>query len=77
MLYPYEVVYRSCIELSKRTATRVRPWLQHYSWNNMNYGVEEMRLQKAGATDAGTHGWMIWNAAGRYDEQVFDPAQEP
>jgi len=77
MLYPYEVVYRSCIELSKRTATRVRPWLQHYSWNNMNYGVKEMRLQKAGAIDAETHGWMFWNAAGRYDEQVFDPAQEP
>jgi len=68
--YPYEVVYRSCVELAERTETRIRPWLQHY-----RYSVEEMRLQRQAADDAGTRGWMFWNAAGKYDEQVFDPAE--
>nr|MBC7244263.1 carboxypeptidase regulatory-like domain-containing protein [Chloroflexota bacterium] len=75
LLYPYEVVYRSCIELTNRTKTRVRPWLQHYSWNNVTYGIEEMRLQKQAAADAKTYGWMFWNAAGRYEEQSFDMAK--
>jgi hypothetical protein len=75
LLHPYQVVYRSCVEVGKRTNTRVRPWLQHYSYNNVTYGVEEMRLQKQAAADAKTHGWMFWNAAGRYDEQSFDPAE--
>jgi len=74
LLYPYEVVYRSCMELAKRTKTRIRPWLQHYSWNNVVYGVEEMRLQKQAATDAQTYGWMFWNAAGKYDAQSFSVA---
>jgi len=71
-LYPYQVVYRSCVELTRRTKTKVRPWLQHY-W----YDVEQMRLQRKAVMDARTCGWMFWNAAGRYDEQVFDPAEEP
>ena len=72
MSYPYEVVYRSCIELANRTETRIRPWLQHY-W----YGADEMRLQKDAAEKAGTEGWMFWNAAGKYNEQVFDRAEDP
>jgi len=68
--YPYEIVYRSCVELAERTETRIRPWLQHY-----RYSVKEMRLQRQAADDAGTRGWMFWNAAGKYDEQVFDPAE--
>lgn len=82
LLHPYEVVYRSCVELAERIKihvppslrqARVRPWLQHYSWNHVTYGVEEMHLQKKAATDAKTHGWMFWHAAGRYDEHAFDP----
>jgi hypothetical protein len=75
MRYPYEIVYRSCIELSKRTQTRVRPWLQHYSWKEVTYGTEELRLEKKAAEDAGTYGWMFWHAGGRYDANVFDPKQ--
>jgi hypothetical protein len=73
LLHPYEVVYRSCVKLAQRTQTPVRPWLQHYSSNDVPYGVEEMRLQKQAATDAETHGWMFWHAAGRYDEHSFEP----
>lgn len=72
LLHPYEVVYRSCVELAKRTNTRVRPWLQHYSWKGMEYGVKEMRLQKQAAEDAEAFGWMFWNAGGRYLADTFD-----
>ena len=70
--YPYEIVYRSCVELSKRTKTRVRPWLQHYA-----YDVEQLHLQKKAAGDARTWGWLFWNAAGKYNELAFDSAVSP
>ena len=75
MQYPYEVVYRSCLELSKRTATRVRPWLQHYSWKGVDYGTKELRLEKKAAEDAATYGWMFWHAGGKYDANVFDAVE--
>jgi hypothetical protein len=48
--------------------TQVRPWLQGY-W----YNLDEMRLQKQAAEDAGSSGWAWWNAAGIYDRAVFEP----
>jgi hypothetical protein len=72
LLYPYEVVYRSCVELAKRTSTRVRPWLQHYSWKGVEYGAEQMRLQKVAAEDADAYGWMFWHAGGKYIADSFD-----
>ncbi len=86
LLHPYQVVHRSCVELTKRIESilssaprraKVRPWLQHYSANGVTYGVEEIRLQKQAAADAQTHGWMFWNAAGRYDEEGFDHLNDP
>ncbi|MBM4430766.1 MAG: hypothetical protein FJ026_10540, partial [Chloroflexi bacterium] len=92
--HPYEVVHRSCVELTKRVQEllaslagesgvvglpenqaaqvlarrgRVRPWLQHYSWSGVTYGVEEINLQKKAADDAGTFGWLFWHAGGKYD----------
>ncbi len=82
--HPYEVIYRSCVELERRIQThapssngwaKVRPWLQHYSSNGVVYGVEEMNLQKRAAVDAEADGWMFWNAAGRYLEGAFAPAK--
>jgi hypothetical protein len=75
LLHPYEVVYRSCVELSKRIGIPVRPWLQHYSTNGVTYGTEEIRLQQMAADDAQTYGWMFWHAAGRYDAQSFETAE--
>jgi len=82
--HPYEVVYRSCVELAKRIEThvpladeraKVRPWLQHYSARGVSYGVDEMELQKQAAIDAQADGWMFWNAGGKYLEEAFAPAQ--
>ena len=75
ILHPYEVVYRSCLELTKNIQTRVRPWLQHYSWSGVTYGLKELGLEKKAADDAAVDGWMFWNSAGSYEEKVFDPAR--
>ena len=66
--YPYEVVFRSQQAAMERVpvTTRVRPWLQAY-W----YSSYEMLLQKQAANDAGSTGWLWWNAAGVYDETIF------
>jgi len=66
--YQYQVVYRSQLAAMGRvpSTTKVRPWLQAY-W----YSATEMLLQKQAANDAGSAGWIWWNAAGVYDESVF------
>lgn len=68
--YPYQVIYRSQIAAMERVAapTKVRPWLQAY-W----YSPYEMLLQKQAANDAGSAGWIWWNAGGVYDEGIFVP----
>lgn len=72
-LYPYDVVYRSCIKAQERTTAKVRPWLQHY-WGDEAYYLEE----KKAAEDARAQGWLFWNAAGKYNELgLFDAAASP
>ncbi|MDY7042243.1 MAG: putative glycoside hydrolase, partial [Chloroflexota bacterium] len=75
--HPYEVVHRATQDALRRTRTKVRPWLQHYSWK-VAYGLEELQLQRQAAEDAGSWGWTFWNAGGRYDyEELFiSPQQE-
>jgi hypothetical protein len=67
--YPYEVIFRSQNAAAARVpqATKVRPWLQAY-W----YTTAEMLLQKQAANDANAAGWIWWNAAGIYDEALFE-----
>jgi hypothetical protein len=75
LLYPYEVVYRSCVKLAERTETPIRPWLQHYSANGVAYTTKQILLQKEAAADAQTFGWMFWHASGKYDGQSFEPSR--
>ena len=71
--HPYEVVYRATQDALQRTKTKVRPWLQHYSWK-VTYELAEFRLERQAAEDAGSWGWTFWNAGGRYDyEELFAP----
>ena len=67
--HPYEVIYRSVQAAAGRVPPPVvvRPWLQAY-W----YSTDEMLRQKEAALAAGAGGWVWWNAAGVYDEAIFD-----
>ena len=71
-LHPYEVVYRSVVKTKKRTDTLVRPWLQHYSLGGIIYDTVELLEQKKAAEDAGSCGWLFWNAGGKYRPEVFE-----
>jgi len=68
---PYDVVYRSLIEAMKRTKTKIRPWLQHYSRHGVEYTPALIEAQKKAAADAGTYGWTFWNGGGEYNPQSF------
>lgn len=66
---PYDVIFRSQLAAMERMppGTKVRPWLQGY-W----YNPYEMLLQKQAANDANSAGWFWWNAAGSYEESIFE-----
>jgi hypothetical protein len=73
---PYEVVKLSLIAARKKTTTLIRPWLQHfddYHGLDITYGLPELRQQKQGALEGGSHGWLFWNILGQYDPAAFDP----
>ncbi len=70
-LCPYEVIYNSYKRAAEKTTTKVRLWLQAYAGRG-NFGVEQYRVQKKAATEAGSLGWMFWNGQGIYDPKVFD-----
>lgn len=70
---PYQVVFRSVQEASRRVpeGTRVRPWLQYYF-----YAPDDLREQMQAAAAAGGWGWMFWNSRANYIfPQVFTFAQ--
>lgn len=67
---PYEVIFNSYKRAVARTSAPVRLWLQAYAGKG-NFGVAEYRKQKEAAEDAGSRGWMFWNASGVYDPNLF------
>jgi len=69
--HPYEVVYYSMVKVLGRTTTPVRPWLQHYSALGVVYDTRKLLEQMKAAEDAGSHGWLFWNAGGKYEEAIF------
>jgi hypothetical protein len=73
-LQPYDVIYRSQLEAAKRVpvTTKVRPWLQHYSLNGVDYGPKQYQAQRQAADDADSCGWTFWNAGGKYNEKFFE-----
>ena len=74
-LHPYEIINESCKRAAAQTKTKLRPWLQAYTIWGVEYGVNEMLLQKKAAIDNKTSGWLYWNAGGVYKEGVFEPAK--
>jgi len=72
-LEPYQFVYRTVMALHKRTTTAVRPWLQYYSIGGIQYGTFEFLEQRKAAEDAGSLGWIWWNARGQYTSDAFYP----
>ncbi len=72
---PGQIVRRSLAEARLRTGlpgVRFRPWLQafrDYAFDRRDFAAAQIRAQVDAAEDAGTDGWMLWNARNRYDPQ--------
>ena len=69
---PYDVIYNSYKRAAEKTTAKVRLWLQAYSGRG-NFGVNEYKIQKKAAEEAGSVGWMFWSGTGTYDAKTFGP----
>lgn len=69
---PYDVIANSYKRAAEKTTAKVRLWLQAYSGRG-GFGVNEYRIQKKAAEDAGSVGWMFWSGTGTYDVKTFGP----
>jgi hypothetical protein len=70
-LHPYEVVTQSLLRGMTLTSTLMRPWLQAYSFDGVEYGLARQNAQRRAAEKVGASGWTFWNASGRYDARLF------
>jgi hypothetical protein len=75
--FPYET-----IEISTRLgreklggdASKIRPWLQDFSFFDMTpYGDAEVRAQIDATNDVGTSGWMLWDPNNTYHPGALEP----
>lgn len=72
--HPYHFLNEGVSRTVKKIAgTRcvVRPWMQAFPLRVTHFGPGYVTAQLEGAKDAGADGWLMWNAAVRYDE-AFD-----
>ncbi len=75
--HPYEVILMSMQQGSERIpkdVAKIRPWLQDFTLGDgIEYGDTEVQKQIQAADDAGTSGWLLWNAANVYHEGALRP----
>ncbi len=67
---PYEIVYEGTLRARERAATLIRPWLQAY--RDVAFGTPEFILQRKGAEESDSAGWLFWNNQGVYDITTFE-----
>jgi hypothetical protein len=76
--HPYEVVGAALRHAVRRNAEienpgRIIPWLQDFTLGPPRYEAPEVRAQILATYDAGIEEWILWNSAGRYTEEAFEP----
>jgi len=76
---PGTVIHRSMLAAidtiksvtSTQQHAKLRPWLQNFSMGGVWYGEERVRAQIDAANQAGTQGWLLWNASNRYTRSAL------
>jgi len=48
------------------TGAMGRPWLQDFSLNGVEYGVERVKAQIKAAEEQGFNEWILWDPSLRY-----------
>ena len=72
--YPYDIVLNSlnsCAQNSGLAPHRFRPWLQafkDYGFDRRFFSARQIHEQIFASLDANSSGWMLWNAASRYNK---------
>jgi hypothetical protein len=75
---PYEVVNLSLQSGNprlERGRAQFRPWLQDFDYG-LPYTVDMVRVQIRASEENKTSGWMIWNAANKYQEAALRPGSD-
>lgn len=76
-LDPYETVRAAmdhAVDRRAQTAgarATLRPWLQAFNLNGVEYGADEMLAQIQAVEDAGLTEWLFWNPDSAYPDGVF------
>ncbi|MDF2678497.1 MAG: hypothetical protein K0Q97_2849, partial [Bacillota bacterium] len=73
---PYLVVKGSMQEAleknsSMKSPSVIRPWLQDFDWEGIEYGPKEVRAQIIAAKELGINEYMIWNPSNVYDPRSY------
>lgn len=73
--YPYEVIYKNLVRakqtLGPDSLSKIRPWLQDFSFG-AEYTPDMVKLEKKAVYDADAYGWILWNAKNNYTEEALD-----
>lgn len=70
---PYDIIRYGTVTARKRINsnwTLIRPWLQAY--RDAGFGSAQYVMQKQGADDGESAGWLFWNNQGIYDMTTFE-----
>lgn len=79
--HPYATVWNAMQEAQMRVQglrATLRPWLEDFSapWMGYpNHSPEHVTEQIRATYENGIEGWLLWNAANRYTEQILEPGE--
>lgn len=67
----YDIVFKSIRRgdsLLRYTDSKLIAYIQGFDWKRSRLGKDYIRVQMKAAEDAESHGWIVWNAKGEYEE---------
>jgi len=79
---PFDVIRNALINarpLVQGRSAQLRPWLQDFSLDGINYGSKEVREQIRATEQPETNttgGWLLWNSRSRYTVQALNPKSD-
>lgn len=73
---PYLVVKGAMEEAIEKNSSMenppvIRPWIQDFDWQGIEYGPDKVRAQIIAAKELGVNEYMIWNPGNVYDPYAF------
>jgi hypothetical protein len=77
---PYDIVYRSLVDfhhVAAGSGAAIVPWLQDYTFGSFEYTDVEVAAQVQAAKDAGSDGYLVWNARAEYHTGGIQPIASP